>query len=89
MLVRATKRRRSCRHTAKLFEPLRQAYRRGTCDDFERVRHGLESQRRRLFFSLDDEGGDPSELSPWRLSVFQYGGVYLAFMDALATMKAR
>jgi hypothetical protein len=42
----------------------------------EELRTALQTQRRRLFFKLGDEGPPPSVLSPWRLTVFRHAGEY-------------
>ncbi|QEL21917.1 hypothetical protein FQV39_04475 [Bosea sp. F3-2] len=69
-------------HGSKRFEAIRQEYRKGEADSFQRFQEALEAQRRRLFFVLPN---DPKfgEMDPWRLSVFMHGGAYVEFCDAL------
>jgi hypothetical protein len=70
---------------AVLFERWRQRYRRSELDDaFDEFRVALEAQRRRLFFTLPSvDYGRSNALDPWKLTVFEHGGVYLAFQAAL------
>jgi hypothetical protein len=42
----------------------------------DELRAALQTQRRRLFFKLGDEGPPSSGLSPWRLTVFRHAGEY-------------
>ncbi len=77
----------------RLFEMQRNAYVRGGPTAFapEEFGSGIEAQRRRLFFRLPAEapanGGEAarsaSGLTPWSLTVFHHGGLYLRFRDAL------
>jgi len=78
-----------------LFESRRRAYLKGEndADTFNDFRKGIETQRRRMFFALP--ASDEKDLDPWRLTVFQFGGDYLSFMDkvvrdpeSVASLKA-
>tara|TARA_R110002020_G_scaffold50821_5_gene143884 strand:- start:8172 stop:9998 length:1827 start_codon:yes stop_codon:yes gene_type:complete len=69
-------------HGAPLFEPLRNAYRRGILDDYSMFQQATETQRRRLFFVLPSTNAE-DEIDAWRLTVFRHGGQYLKFWDAL------
>ena len=44
-------------------------------------RRRLATQRRRLFFLL----GEGEDISPWKLTIYQFAGRYLEFTTALAT----
>ena len=67
-----------------MFETLRRQYRRGEAVDLQEFREAVERQRRRLFFRLPPPPPlNPSDLDPWKLSVFVHGGEYLAFADGL------
>lgn len=93
--VRQTTERGDTTYGERLFEAQRNAYVRGGSGAFapDSFRSGMEAQRRRLFFRLPDvpiaAGQDAlrftSGLSPWALSVFHHGGVYLRFRSALKT----
>ncbi|MEZ0000959.1 hypothetical protein [Sinorhizobium fredii] len=67
---------------SRTFEDGRREYVRGNfvngSHDFE---NSVAMQRRRLFFLLDGKTGD---ISPWKLTIFQYAGRYLDFTEALA-----
>ena len=65
-----------------LIKPARQAYLKGDRDQLEDLLTSLESQRRRLFFTID-ENLHSGRLSPWSLTVFRSGGDFLAFQNAL------
>lgn len=66
------------------FSQLRYRYQRGTLEDFSLFRTAVEAQRRRLFFSMKRNGSD-SEMDPWKLTVFTFGGDYLDFIKALSS----
>lgn len=65
----------------KIFDDGRRDYVRGNftngASDFEAA---MSTQRRRLFFLLD---GKEDDISPWKLTIFQYAGRYLDFTTAL------
>jgi hypothetical protein len=71
----------------RLFSAQRNAYMRGGSEAFspEHFRDGLQTQRRRLFFRLPtaDAAGATGPLSPWCLTIFHHGGLYLDFRQAL------
>ncbi|SHM73285.1 hypothetical protein [Roseibium suaedae] len=69
-------------HGANLFENKRSSYRRGEIEDYSEFQQDLETQRRRLFFTLPDTDED-DEIDPWKLTVFKYGGMYVSFWDGL------
>jgi hypothetical protein len=76
-----------------LFEPLRSAYfssggTGGTDGATRAFREGLETQRRRAFFRLPTES-EFELASPWRLTIFQYGGAYLKLLAALQDATSR
>jgi hypothetical protein len=51
------------------------------------LRTALQSQRRRLFFTLGEEGADRT-ISPWRLTVFQHAGEFEQLCAALKSGQA-
>lgn len=67
---------------ANLIEDARSAYLRGDRDQFETLLAGLETQRRRLFFTLPDQEA-AARLAPWALTVFRSGGNFLRFQERL------
>jgi len=72
---------------SNLYAPLLQEYlsKGGTVSGSEVIntfRRGLEAQRRRAFFRLEDTE-TPEMSSPWRLTIFHHGGVYLKLLDSL------
>jgi hypothetical protein len=88
--VAASLERRDRVYGASLFEQRLRAYKTGTDlavngDSFQAA---MESQRRRLFFLLD-EHDNAGPLSPWQLTIFHHGGQYLRFADALAAGPQR
>jgi hypothetical protein len=70
-----------------LIRPARHAYLKGDRDQLESLLTALESQRRRLFFTLEDTP-ESGRLSPWALTVFRSGGDYLAFQAALKNSES-
>jgi hypothetical protein len=66
----------------RLFEPARHAYYvsadRAQADAFRRA---IATQRRRAFFRLPAEA--EGSASPWRLTIFHHGGLYLKVIDAM------
>ncbi|WP_019559038.1 hypothetical protein [Thioalkalivibrio sp. ALE12] len=71
---------------ANLLEDARSAYLRGERERFEALLSGLEAQRRRLYFTLPDEGSERG-LAPWALTVFQSGGEYLRLQAKMRDEK--
>lgn len=72
---------------AEIYTPLLQEYlsKGGTTSGSEVInsfRRGLEAQRRRAFFRLEDTD-TPEMSSPWRLTIFHHGGVYLKLLKNL------
>lgn len=69
---------------ASLFEQRLKAYKSGTdvISNGDGFATAMESQRRRLFFLLDEDA-EAGPLSPWRLTIFHHAGQYLRFADAL------
>jgi hypothetical protein len=74
---------------ASLFEQRLRAYKSGaeSNPNGEGFPAALESQRRRLFYLLDEQR-DGGPLSPWKLTIFHHAGAYLRFGDALATTSS-
>lgn len=74
-------------HGDAAFAAPREAYRRGQLDEtgLAAFHRALESQRRRLFFTLPArEDGNPRDgFEPWALTIYQAGGRYLRLVDAL------
>ena len=67
---------------APLFEQTLRTYKAGgEFTNGEGFGAALESQRRRLFFLLDDAQG--GALSPWKLTIFHHASEYLAFTDTV------
>lgn len=66
----------------RLFDPAHHAYYvsadRAQADAFRRA---IATQRRRAFFRLPSAMDGPA--SPWRLTIFHHGGLYLKVMEAL------
>ncbi|GEC56966.1 hypothetical protein ABIF38_008783 [Bradyrhizobium japonicum] len=52
------------------------------------LREALQTQRRRLFFKLGDEGSSGTGISPWRLTVFRHAGEYEQICTALKSGNA-
>lgn len=65
---------------APAYDPYLRDYLEGARENIEEFMRSLSRQRQRLFFSLPSE----STLDPWRLTVYQASGRFLAFIDGLA-----
>ena len=66
-----------------IFKPQRRDYRASQDKDTEAFCDAMIDQRRRLFFSTDqniDENEDKSTFNPWKLSTFSYGDMYCYLM---------
>lgn len=67
---------------APLLEDERCTYRRGSSDQYDSLLRAMESQRRRLFFTLPED--TPShQLEPWQLTVLHNGTKYLELQSTL------
>lgn len=65
---------------ASAYEPYLRDYLEGARENIDEFMRSLSRQRQRLFFSLPVA----STLDPWRLTVYQASGQFLAFVDGLA-----
>lgn len=74
----------------QIFDPLHQEYLGGggKPEAVRNFRTGLEAQRRRAFFRLQ-ESENIESTSPWRLTIFHHGGQYLQLLDALEDGRRR
>ncbi|MCY4610128.1 MAG: hypothetical protein OXC38_00200 [Gammaproteobacteria bacterium] len=64
---------------APAYEPYLRDYLEGAREELDEFMRALSRQRQRLFFSLSDK----NLLDPWRLTVYQASGRFLAFVDGL------
>jgi hypothetical protein len=55
--------------------------------DPKHLRDALRSQRRRLFFTLEGNGAQPTGISGWRLTVFHHAGEFVSLCGALREKK--
>lgn len=66
------------RYGAAIFESISAAYCENPSNGIAALRPAIRDQRRRLFFMMTDEPlGDSRQASPWLLTAYHWGGLYI------------